>query len=101
MSRRDGNALMAKFLTLTDGLIKPIETKKVIFTTNLNINSIDEALLRVGRTFASLNFEKLNREQASRFLQTIGATAELSGNEFSLAELYRMSRNGKGSTNGQ
>jgi hypothetical protein len=101
MPRKDGNVIMPKFLALTDGLIRPLEHKKVIFTANQTIHSIDEALTRAGRTFAAVNFEKLTRQQADKFLHAIGVNAKLADGDYSLAELYRLARNGSNGANQQ
>lgn len=62
--RSDGNPIMDLFLNLSDGLISSPK-KKFIFTSNLpNLSSIDEALLRKGRCFASIEFEHLTEIQA-------------------------------------
>ena len=59
-SRDRGNNNMHRFLNIADGVIKSL-SKKIIFSTNLpNINSIDDALLRKGRCFDVLQFDKLD-----------------------------------------
>jgi ATP-dependent 26S proteasome regulatory subunit len=43
--------------------------RKIIFTTNLpNIGDIDEALLRPGRCFGSINIRTLQRDEAARLI---------------------------------
>lgn len=64
MKRESGNDIMDLFLNLSDGIISNKE-KKFIFTSNLpNLNSIDEALLRNGRCFATIEFKTLTEKQA-------------------------------------
>ena len=63
MKRESGNDIMDLFLNLSDGIVSNKE-KKFIFTSNLpNLNSIDDALLRNGRCFATIEFKTLTEEQ--------------------------------------
>jgi hypothetical protein len=58
------NLIMHKFLNVGDGLLSTAE-KKIIFTTNLpSTRDIDKALLRPGRCFDCLNFDRLTAAQA-------------------------------------
>lgn len=62
--REDGNTVMSKLLNVSDGFVN-LHGKKIIFTTNLpNISSIDEALLRKGRCYDTLNFRLLYKDEA-------------------------------------
>jgi hypothetical protein len=63
--RTDGNTLMSSLLNAADGVVQHVG-KKLVFITNLpSINSIDSALLRVGRCFDILEFEHLTAEEAT------------------------------------
>ena len=76
--RSDGNPVMDLFLNLSDGLISSSK-KKFIFTSNLpNLSTIDEALLRKGRCFATVEFEYLTEDQALVILNQL----ELNPEEF-------------------
>lgn len=86
--RKDGNNLMMKFLNIGEGLVSA-RGKKIIFTTNLpNTTHIDQALVRPGRCFDILHFDKLTPEQA----KTIAVKMNLETTEFSesltLAEVF-------------
>lgn len=74
--RSDGNPIMDLFLNLSDGLISSSK-KKFIFTSNLpNLSTIDEALLRKGRCFATIQFEYLTAEEAKLILESLSLNVE-------------------------
>jgi len=56
------NQFVSHFLSFSDGLL-PNKTKFII-TTNRDIDSIDEALLREGRMFGVFSFSELTYDQA-------------------------------------
>lgn len=59
--RTDGNKNLHRFLMIADGVVRA-QSRKIVFTTNLpNIGSIDDALLRPGRCFATLQLRPLER----------------------------------------
>jgi len=61
---KSGNTIMHKFLNVGDGLIST-RGKKIVFSTNLpSIRDIDEALLRPGRCFDILRFDRLTASEA-------------------------------------
>lgn len=61
---KSGNTIMHKFLNVGDGLIST-RGKKIVFSTNLpSIRDIDEALLRPGRCFDILRFDRLTPAEA-------------------------------------
>lgn len=86
-SRKDGNNLMHRFLNVSDGLISSIK-KKLIFTTNLtSIRSVDNALVRPGRCFDTVQFRKLSLSEASKVAKEIGkADPKIDG--ITLAEIF-------------
>lgn len=88
-SRADGNSMMHKFLNVSDGLISAAG-KKMIFSTNLpNISDIDEALLRTGRCYDTIQFRPLNRTEALAVLAEVNSERELQdGSEFTLATIF-------------
>jgi energy-coupling factor transporter ATP-binding protein EcfA2 len=66
--RTDGNKNLHRFLMIADGVVRA-QNRKIIFTTNLpNIGSIDEALLRPGRCFATIQMRQLARTEADAVL---------------------------------
>jgi hypothetical protein len=79
---KGGNTIMHKFLNVGDGLLST-KGKKIVFSTNLpSIRDIDEALLRPGRCFDILRFDKLSPDDARAI------RPEFTGTEpVSLAEL--------------
>lgn len=71
----EGNKLIARFLNVSDGLIK-FPNKKVIFTTNLNdFRTIDGALTRPGRCFDALRFRELTPEECVAAAHAAGMPA--------------------------
>ena len=99
--RTDGNRNLHRFLMIADGVVRA-QNRKIIFTTNLpNIGSIDDALLRPGRCFATVQMRPLVRTETeavlnrllsgspdavARALETLFATG---GHSRSLAATYR------------
>ena len=73
-SRSDGNTFMYKLLGSSDGLIKNTNRKIVISTNLPNVKDIDDALVRDGRCFATVEFKKLTYEQSVDFLQDVSPT---------------------------
>jgi ATP-dependent 26S proteasome regulatory subunit len=99
--RTDGNRNLHRFLMVADGVVRA-QHRKIIFTTNLpNIGSIDEALLRPGRCFATIQMRPLVRAESyavlNRLLSSNPDAAALAsktlfatgGNSRSLAAIYR------------
>jgi ATP-dependent 26S proteasome regulatory subunit len=84
-SRSRGNTVMHKFLNVGDGLVSS-RNKKIIFTTNLpSVRDIDPALIRPGRCYDVLKFDRLSSDDARHLSTALGR--ELNGTEGSLAEL--------------
>lgn len=80
---KSGNTVMHKFLNVGDGLISTAG-KKIVFSTNLpSVRDIDDALLRPGRCFDILRFDKLTPEQAKAIRPEYGGDE----NAITLAEL--------------
>lgn len=93
--RSEGNDVMVKLLNASDGLISSFG-KKIILSTNLpHMNAVDEALLRPGRCFDTLEFQELNEDQTLELLKKLTGNENLlksklkmTGTKFSLAEVY-------------
>jgi hypothetical protein len=69
--RTDGNRNLHRFLMIADGVVRA-QNRKIIFTTNLpNIGSIDEALLRPGRCFATIQMRQLSPLDAEAVLRRL------------------------------
>lgn len=95
LTRRDqGNTSMKRLLNIADGLTSN-KNKKVIFTTNhTNLNNVDQALLRPGRCFAAVKFERLNKEQSLAVARDLEIEPEsLTENTYTLAELFAIRNN--------
>jgi hypothetical protein len=70
-SRADGNKLMNRILSFSDGIIESGK-RKLIFSTNLpRIAQVDDALLRPGRCFGVLNFRSLKEDEARRACESV------------------------------
>lgn len=63
--RKDGNFSMSQILNVADGLVPAADVSKMIFTSNLsNIEEIDDALTRHGRSFDIVTFRTYTDEEA-------------------------------------
>ncbi len=87
-SREGGaNSLMARFLNVSDGLVR-MSGKKIIFTTNQNdFRSVDPALVRPGRSFDALRARALTYDEALQAAADAGLPPPQQG-EITLAELF-------------
>jgi hypothetical protein len=99
--RTDGNRNLHRFLMIADGVVRA-QNRKIIFTTNLpNVGSIDDALLRPGRCFATIQMRQLARKESDAVLNRLLAghpdavaqarevLAAAGANSSSLAAIYR------------
>jgi SpoVK/Ycf46/Vps4 family AAA+-type ATPase len=85
---REGNKMIARFLNVSDGLIK-FPNKKVIFTTNLDdFKKVDEALLRPGRCFGMIKCRALDHDEAVEAAKAAGLQMPSGKNEYTIAELF-------------
>ncbi len=86
--REQGNNIIHKFLNLGDGLITK-SGKKLILTTNItSTDEIDSALIRPGRCFDVLQFDKLTPEQAKTLIETKELNIPLPEKDVTIAELF-------------
>jgi hypothetical protein len=84
----DGNKLMARFLNVSDGLIK-LPNKKVVFTTNIgDFGRVDQALVRPGRCFGVLHTRALNLKEAQTAANAADLPIPSERREYTLAELF-------------
>jgi hypothetical protein len=98
--RTDGNHNLHRFLMVADGVVRA-QNRKITFTTNLpNIGSIDDALLRPGRCFATVQLRPLIRAESEAVLKRLLSNPdaavlacktlfETAGHGRSLAAIYR------------
>lgn len=74
---KTGNTVMHRFLNVGDGLISTSH-KKIIFSTNLpSLRDIDPALIRPGRCFDVVKFDKLNKQQCLAIDPAYGGEGEI------------------------
>lgn len=83
-----GNQLMARFLSITDGLIK-LPNKKVVFTTNISdFNRVDSALLRPGRCFKLTSTRELDLSEAQALAKALNIREPTQHGSYTLAEIF-------------
>ncbi len=71
-SRSDGNKAMSRILNISDGLVS-LPARKFVFSTNLpSLSNVDPALLRPGRCFGAIQFNKLSPSEADAAAASIG-----------------------------
>jgi hypothetical protein len=86
--REQGNNFVHKFLNLGDGLITK-SGKKLILSTNItSTDEIDSALIRPGRCFDVLQFNKLTPEQSRNLIETRNLDITPPDRDVSIAELF-------------
>jgi ATP-dependent 26S proteasome regulatory subunit len=99
LARSNGNHDLHRFLTIADGVVRS-QGRKIIFTTNLpNVSDIDEALLRPGRCFATVQTRSLSHAESAALLHRITDDPKRrahaleclmqQGSKASVASLYR------------
>jgi hypothetical protein len=87
VARSKGNTIMHKFLNIGDGLVST-KHKKIVFTTNLpSTRDIDPALIRPGRCFDVLHFDKLTPADCDRVIKKLGTNVSTPNDDVTLAEL--------------
>jgi SpoVK/Ycf46/Vps4 family AAA+-type ATPase len=87
-ARSEGNTMMHRFLNVGDGLVTT-KGKKLIFSTNLpSVRDVDEALIRPGRCFDILKFEKLDDNQAKTLAEKQGFVLNEEKDSWTLAEIF-------------
>lgn len=97
-SRSDGNFSMYNLLTISDGLLKNSGKKKIILSTNLpNTKNIDDALLRSGRCFGTINSRLLSLEESGLLMKKLNCSTDLCETDKAkfnktLADLYKIAR---------
>lgn len=70
-AREDGNRQMSSLLSFADGVVHT--NSKLIIATNLtNLNKVDEALVRKGRTYKVIQFRRLTPDEANAARASIG-----------------------------
>ncbi len=94
-ARTQGNTLMHRLLSVSDGLVT-LAGKKLIFSTNLNSPAeIDAALLRPGRCFDVPAFRRLTFSEACALTQAAGVSPPADAQRsYSAAEVFHTGGNG-------
>jgi SpoVK/Ycf46/Vps4 family AAA+-type ATPase len=87
----DDNKIMNKFLNLSSGIVD-ISDKKIIVTANLDKHHIDSALVRPGRCFEVLEFDRYTERQAEAIIDEERLTFVGNSDNVSLAELFSNKR---------
>jgi hypothetical protein len=85
---KDQNPMMAKFLNISEGVVR-FPRKKIAVSTNLiDEKKIDPALMRRGRCYDAIKFRKLTADEAVAAAEAAGRTfePEKGRNDYSLAE---------------
>lgn len=86
--RTEGNEMMNRFLNVADGFLN-MQGKKMIFTTNLqSLDDVDPALLRKGRCFDILHFDKLTYKQAENLAKVAGIPFNGDKDEYTIADVF-------------
>lgn len=85
----NGNYLISDILEMSDGLMNDILKVQMIFTFNMDVNNVDEALLRPSRLLARYNFGKLCLERSNKLLASLGKNVTVNEPK-TLAELYNI-----------
>lgn len=90
----EGNKLMARFLNVSEGLIK-LPNKKLVFTTNItDFSKVDPALLRPGRCYGVIHTREMNLLEAQAAAKAAGLPIPMEKKEYTLAELFNRSQKG-------
>lgn len=89
IKREQGNTAMKRLLNVADGLTSN-KNKKIIFTTNLTSTAqIDDALLREGRCYDSVNFKPYDKAEAMKVAEFLSLDSSvLTKSQYTLAELF-------------
>lgn len=86
--RGDGNKMMSRFLSVSDGLIK-LPNKKLVFTTNVDdFNRVDDALLRPGRCYGIVETRALSLHEAQKAATAAGLPVPIQNKTYTLGELF-------------
>ncbi len=86
---QEDNYNISTILNITDGLLNDIFSLQVIATFNIELNRIDEALLRNDRLIARKEFGKLSIDEANSLIEHLGVNTRAE-KEMTLAEIYSM-----------
>jgi hypothetical protein len=90
----DNISAISAILNLSDGIIGNLLDLRIICTTNVDSQEIDEALLRTGRLSARIEVNLLDVKQAKAVYDRVGGTKEQLWDKkfYSLSDIYAMSK---------
>jgi hypothetical protein len=86
-SKTESNEMMVKMLATSDGFLCN-RNSKIIISSNIKGNDIDEALLRPGRCFALIETRELDRKEAENLARKIDVVLPEHKTNFTLADIY-------------
>ena len=91
---------ISALLNFSDGIMGAMLDLRIICTTNVQLDQIDEAIMRPGRLCAHIHVGKLDYDQANGVYKRLteaeeDLVAEDGKEEFTLAEVYRIVKRGK------
>ncbi len=91
-SREAGNSFMSALLNESEGVCE--NEIKIVITTNLtNVDKVDSALIRQGRTFDIVDFRNLTRDEAKVVADEEGLDiSTLDGSSIPLADVFGLKR---------
>lgn len=82
---------IANILNITDGILSDIYNIHFIFTFNMDVRKIDQALVRKGRLNLKYEFKELTKEKVEKLAKKLNIDTPKLG---TLAELYNTEENG-------
>lgn len=90
--RKEGNTAMYNFLTASNSIvINYFAQKKIILSTNLpDVKNIDEALIRPGRCYDTIETRALFNEEAQKLMEVLGKDERLSEKKYTIAEIFNI-----------
>lgn len=94
-SQHIGTPGLARLLNLVDGLIGQGLRVLILITTNEEFDKMHPAVVREGRTAATITFNPLSRKQAENWLDKKAYKLPEGKNIFTLAELYALTKENK------
>jgi hypothetical protein len=95
--RQEGNNIMSKLLSSSDGFISNYN-KKMLLTSNIaNANNIDSAFKRPGRCYGVIKTRKLTGMESVELIKVISPGADFEKlidikSEYTVADLYKLAR---------
>lgn len=86
---------ISNILNITDGILADIYNIHFIFTFNMDVRKIDEALLRKGRLTLKYEFKELSKDKIDNLSKKLNINSPIKG---TLSEIYNIDSNGSESS---